>query len=267
MNKKLFFVSCFCVCLLLLISCKTKHFAVSKPSTNQPAEDIMTLMKKNQFRFITLSLKFNAEVQSGEETNSFSGNIYIVKDSTIWISIQKLGMEAFRMLITPDSVKMLDRINKVYMAGDYFILSQMLKSNFDFDLLQALFTGNDTENYGIFGFVTEKENDSYILSNKNRKKQTGRSVSDSMDQKIRISAGDYKIVKNIMKKETDSSSKTLEVAYSEFLDFEGQKFPQKIDFQLSDTRTITASVVFTRITPEKKESFPFSVPSTYSIKN
>jgi hypothetical protein len=267
MNKRLFFVLCFFVCLLLHISCRTKQLAVSEPSTNQPAEDLMTLMKKNQFRYKTLSLKFNAEVQSGEETNSFSGNIYIVKDTTIWISIQKLGMEAFRMLIKPDSVKMLDRINKVYMAGDYFVLNRMLNSNFDFDLLQALFTGNDTDHYETAGFVTEKINDTYILSNKNRKKQAGGSFSESMDQKIMIRAGDYKIVKNIMKKVTDTSSKTIEVTYSEFLGFEGQKFPQKIDFQLSDTRTINASIVYTRITPEKKESFPFSVPATYSIKN
>lgn len=267
MNKRLFFVLCFCVCLMLLISCRTRHLTASGPSTNLSEEDIVELMKKNQFRFITLSLKFNAEVQTGEENNSFSGNIYIVKDSTIWISVQKLGLEAFRLLITPDSVKMLDRINKVYIAGDYFVLSQMLKSNFDFDILQALFTGNDTEQYTTTGFVTKKENDAYILSHKNRKKQSGGSVPDSMNQEIWARDGDFKIVKNIMKKETVDGTKTIEVSYSEFQDFEGQKFPQKIDFQLIDIKTITASIVFTRITPEKKESFPFSIPATYTLKN
>jgi len=267
MNNKRFFAACFFVCLMLHISCRTQHLAVAEPNNNQPQEDIMTLMKKNQFHFKTLSLKFNAEVQSGEETNSFSGNIYIVKDSSIWVSIQKMGMEAFRILVTPDSVKMLDRINKVYIAGDYFVLSQMLKSSFDFDLMQAVITGNDMENYETTGFITEKVNEAYVLSNENREKQTGVSVSGSMDQKITVRTGDYKIVKNIMKKATDSTSKTMDATYSEFLDFEGQKFPQKVDIQLSDTKIINTGIVFTRISPEKKENSPFSVPASYSIKN
>lgn len=266
MNNKWFFAACFFVCLMLHISCRTQHLAVTKPINKQPTEDIMTLMKKSQFHFKTLSLKFNAEVQSREETNNFSGNIYIVKDSSIWVSVQKLGMEAFRMLLTPDSVKMLERINKVYIAGDYFVLSQMLKSSFDFDFIQAVITGNDMENYETTGFITEKVNESYVLSNENRKKQTGAFVSDSMDQQITLRTGDYKIVKNTMKKATSSTSKTLDATYSEFLDFEGQIFPQKVDLQLNDTRTINANIVFTRISPEKKENSPFSVPASYSIK-
>ena len=266
MNNKLFFASCFFICLMVHVSCKTKHLAATELVNKQPSEDIMTLMKKNQFHYKTLSLKFNADVQNGEETNNFSGNIYIVKDSTIWVSVQKMGMEAFRILLTPDSVKMLDRINKVYIAGDYFVLSQMLKSGFDFDLLQAVITGNDMEKYESTGFIAEKENETYVLSNENRKKQAGIFVSDSLNQKIMIRTGDYKIIKNTMSKTTDSTLKTMEAAYSEFMDFEGQKFPQKLDIQLSDTRTINASIVFTRISPEKKENSPFSVPASYSIK-
>lgn len=267
MNNRRFFAACFLACLMLHISCRTQHLAITEPANSQALEEIMTLMKKNQFHFKTLSLKFNAEVQSGEETNSFSGNIYIVKDSSIWVSIQKMGLEAFRMLATPDSVKMLDRINKVYIAGDYLVLSQMLKSSFDFDFIQAIITGNDLENYETTGFIAEKINDAYVLSNKNRKKQTGVSVSGSMDQKITVSSGDYKIVKNIMKIATDSTSKTMEATYSEFLDFEEQKFPQKVDIKLSDNQTINAVIVFSRISPEKKENSPFSVPASYSIKN
>jgi hypothetical protein len=266
MNKSFFLITAFCLSLLFSFSCKTKEVVSHKTNITPNADGIVNLMKKKQFDFTTLSLKFNAEVQTEEESNSFSGNIYMVKDSTIWISVQKLGMEAFRFLITADSVKMLDRINKVFIAGDYVVLNKMLKTNFDFDQLQALITGNDAENYDTAGFAIEYEKNDIILSDKNRKKISGGITSDMNDQQLWINSDNYKIIKNIIKETYGQTIRSFECTYSDFQNFDGQKFPQKIDFQFSDTKTTKGSINFTRISPEKKETFSFTVPASYTRK-
>ena len=267
MNKRFLLIAALCLCVLFSFSCKTKQVVSHKTSITPSTDGIVNLMKKNQFHFTTLSLKFNAEAQTEEESNSFSGNIYMVKDNTIWVSIQKLGMEAFRFLITADSVKMLDRINKVYINGNYVVLNKMLNTNFDFDLLQALFTGNDTENYDTAGFAVEYEKNDIILSDKTRKNISGGISSDMIDQQLWINSDNYKIIKNIIKETHGQTIQSFECTYSDFHDFDGQKFPQKIDFQFSDTKTTKGSINFTRISPEKKETFPFTVPSGYERKN
>ncbi|HNW88534.1 MAG TPA: DUF4292 domain-containing protein [Bacteroidales bacterium] len=266
MNNRIFVLAVFCVVLMMLISCKTKQPVISETPINSDKADTIRLMKKNQFQFHTLSLKFTADVQTGEEINDFSGNIYIVKDTTIWISVQKLGLEAFRLLITPDSVKILDRINKIFIAGDYMALNEILKTDFDFDILQALITGNDPDNYETAGFSEKNENGFIILVNGNRKKKSGDIDPGSINQELWLSSGDYKICKNIIREDPLNSSRIVEFDYSEFQDFDGQKFPQKIDFQVSDTKTTKGGIVYTRVNPEKKETFPFTVPASYERK-
>jgi len=271
MNKRIFILAAFFLVVFLQNSCKTKQVIFHEfyiPNT----EELAKLMKKNQFQFNTLSLKFNAEAQSGEEDNSFSGNIYIVKDSLIWASIQKLGLEAFRFLITSDSVKMLDRINKVYLAGDYLVLNEMLKSNLDFYLLQALITGNDTKENDTTGFIGTNGDGCVILSSKKRKNLSESFSSDSVNQEIWLNSENYKIIKNSIIKSQKQLSNTVdfvnlfEVNYSDFQDLDGQKFPGKIDFQMNDLKKIKGSIKYTRISPEKKETFPFSIPDSYKRK-
>lgn len=267
MNKRIVVFAVFCIIMFVQISCKTKQVVFNEILYTPNTQEIVGLMEKNQFRYNTLSLKFKAEAQYGDENNSFSGNIYIVNDSMIWVSIQKLGIEAFRLLFSSDSVKMLNRIDKTYLSGDFNTLNKMLNARFDFNILQALLTGNDVKNYETAGFVGKYDKDGVVLSYENRKKQTGGSSLDLLNQELWFKTEEYKISRNIIKEVSENSSRTIEFKYSEFQDFGGQKFPQKIEFEISDIKKITGDIIFTRISPDKTETFPFTVPANYTLKN
>lgn len=267
MSKRVFFIATLCLSILFSFSCRTKHVVFKEILYAPNTEEIVGLMEKNQFRYNTLSLKFNAEVQSGDENNSFSGNIYLVKDSLMWVSIQKLGIEAFRFLILTDSVKMLNRIDKTFRSGDFNTLNKMLNTRFDFYVLQALFTGNDVKNYETAGFIGKYDGYSVILSYENRKKQSEGFAPDFLNQELWLKTGEYKISKNIIKEVSENSSRTIEFKYSEFKDLSGQKFPQKIEFEINDAKKIKCNISFTRISPDKTETFPFTIPLNYTRKN
>jgi len=266
MNKRLIVAAFCCICLLFQISCKTKRIADTPAVDQSRPEDVVKLMRKNQFRFTTLSLKFNADAQTGEGSSTFSGNIYMVKDSMIWVSIQKLGLEAFRFLVTNDSVKILDRINKVYIAGGHEMLDNMLKMKFDFALFQAIITGNDNEKFTTAGFA-EKQEEDYIILNYSGIKMQSAGQDTLFSQEIWLLKGIYKIGKNIFTEHSGNIARTAGFDYSGFQDFGEQKFPQRIDFRISDSGSITGSIIYTRISPEKKENAPFSVPAGYGQKN
>ena len=267
MNKRIFILAVFFLGVFIQISCKTKQLVFHDLYTPN-TEELVKLMKKNQFQFNTLSLKFNVEAQSGEENNGFSGNIYIVKDSLMWLSIQKMGMEAFRLLITPDSVKMLDRINKVYFPGDFHIINNMLKTSFDFEFLQTAITGNDVESYDTAGYTVVVEDTCYVLNFEKRYRNNGGTNADYFIQKIYLSKINGKIIKNAITAPRPQQLMTLLLSYSGFQDFNGKKFPSVITFSAkSESRTTTGYITFTRISPEKKESAPFTIPDGYKRGN
>ncbi|HOH84354.1 MAG TPA: DUF4292 domain-containing protein [Bacteroidales bacterium] len=263
MNNRVPFLVICCVAMLLLFSCRTKQAVLELKPGKTVDGDSSAAMKIQPFLFHTLSLKFDAEVQSGDENNNFSGNIYVVRDSALWVSVQKFGLEVVRVLITNDSVRMLDRINKSYLAGDFSLISGILKTSIDFDGLQSLITGNDVMSYEDAGYTEKNTGDTLVYYFAKRKKKTGTS---SISQEIMVNKVDNKICKNTINNLSQNSG-WASFSYSDFESFDGQKYPGKIAFQVSNTGTLEGIIEFTRITPEKKESLPFNVPDTYVRKN
>ena len=72
---------------------------------------------------------------------SFTANVRIKRDRAIWMSLSKLGFEGFRVLIRPDSVFVISRLERLYIAEDIGAFARKYDINADFSTLQGLFTG------------------------------------------------------------------------------------------------------------------------------
>jgi hypothetical protein len=70
--------------------------------------------------------------------------IRLEKDRKIWVSINAtiLGIEVFRALITPDSVKVLNKTAKLYQLRSVSYLQEISHLPFDFKTLQSIILGN-----------------------------------------------------------------------------------------------------------------------------
>jgi len=80
---------------------------------------------------------------SDGKDNEFNCVVRIKKDSMIWVSINAvLGFEAFRLLITHDSVKILDRLHKIARLRSVTYLQDQVHLPVDFQTLQDLLIGN-----------------------------------------------------------------------------------------------------------------------------
>jgi len=69
------------------------------------------------------------------------------KDSLIWIHMSKLSVEAARLQITPDSISMINRLEKLYVREDIAELSNRLGVDMNFHTLQAWILGDILHNY------------------------------------------------------------------------------------------------------------------------
>ncbi|MBC3784936.1 DUF4292 domain-containing protein [Spirosoma utsteinense] len=93
------------------------------------------------FRYLTAKSKISFKSPEQDIDNA-NINIRVRKDSVIWLSVSKLGIEAVRGLITRDSITIIDKIHREYTVYDFPTLSKQFNFEMNFALLQALIVGN-----------------------------------------------------------------------------------------------------------------------------
>lgn len=231
-------------------------------------EFIFSKMKDAQFDFRTMNVKFQAKVESEKNNMSFGGSMRIIKDRTIWLSLSAIvGIEAFRVYISPDSVKMINRLNKTYFKGDYQLINELLRTPFDFDMLQALVTGNDFSYYENNIFKVGEDDKAYKISTPGRKKLKNYVANQSdMDrvlvQDLWISPDNYKIIRQQIKEISKENSK-LVVDYSAFVAFDDQFLAHQIDVSVEAEQKMKVMIDFEKVTVDEEITVPFMIPENY----
>ncbi len=112
---------------------------------NRPArpgiEEARTNVAEIDFRYLTAKSKISFKSPEQDIDNA-NINIRVRKDSLIWLSVNKLGIEAVRGVITRDSITIIDKIHREYAVYDFPTLSRQFNFEMNFALLQALIVGN-----------------------------------------------------------------------------------------------------------------------------
>ncbi len=142
--KRSLYISIFLILVLLVSGCKS-HKESSKEMYLPKMEkaELIAEIQQRTLQYETLSARIQADIALGKTQLSSKVQLKMQKDQCIQFSIQPmLGIEAARIEITPDSIRMLDRINKVYAKSGIEYLRTVFAISFEFDFynLQSLLT-------------------------------------------------------------------------------------------------------------------------------
>jgi hypothetical protein len=255
----------------LLFSCKTKQ----KITLNngkcildyKNAKTLTAKLKANEFRFNKLNAKLSVESLIDSTTNSFSINLRMRKDSVIWMSISKFGIEGARVLITRDSVKLYTSIpTKRYFKGDFSYISKLLNTDLDFEILQSLLVGNSVAFYD----EDEKlkpgtDNCQYTLGtirkHKLRKVIRGKDLKEPA-QSIYMSTGTFKIARILFYE--FNPDRSLDVKFNDYTTIDStQLFPTKINLLFKSDKTFSIDIAYTKTDFNADQTFPFKIPDDY----
>ena len=264
--------------ILLLGSCKSTQVVVSEPkqlpkdtltSRKQVKVDSVFLkMKSNEINFDWMQSKFSVDYENGDDKKSFGGQIRIKRDSAIWVSISLINMEFYRVMITQDSIKMLDKFHNTYFAAKIDYINKLLNTDLDYDMLQALLTGSDFPYYenNVFEVLT-LGNDIFLSTISRRKLKkivaTNEEYEKILVQNMRIDKASYKILKQSVKQVRDPNKK-IEIEYSNFLSFANQLFPMILEIKMEDSKTIKVKIEYSKTIFDEVQSFPMKVPDGYT---
>lgn len=254
--------------ILALSSCRSTRPLIKEPLKEQGPEYLYSRLKQSEFRFDRLSMKFTASYSDKKSSADLNGQIRIRKDSLIWITASPaMGLEMFRMVITTDSVKYLNRMNKDYFAGDYALVSRFLQIDVDFDMLQSILLGNDFQFYETNNFRASIDNLNYKLSTTGRRKIRKEAEAAKNDpvillQNIWLDPSSYKI-KKIDLKEYMKDNRKLTATYGDFQALNDQIYPSDIRFEIQAEEKSKVRVKYDKVATGEQMTYPFSIPPNY----
>ena len=253
----------FLLIILFITGCKSSKKVETVVSGGAKSHnEFFEQMEERAFRFNTLTARLNAELKMSKNNMSSRVDLKMVRDSAFQLSVQPfLGIEVFRAEFTVDSIKVVDRMNKRYVAERYADLKGQTPIEFNFYNLQALFTNR------IFlpghQQIQPKEFKRFKLSQDGDKAEI--KVKDAIGLLYTFFAdSEEKLLSTYI---TDPSEQyALQWDYADFRVTDGQSFPQLMDVNVLSNGSSQGGVAFrfSRIQTNVPVNLDFSIPAKYN---
>jgi hypothetical protein len=248
----------------LLFSCKTSEKeAYTGPLPSLTAAEILSKSAVNR-NFGELSAKVSISYAKGTEKQTVSAKVRMKQDSIIWVSVAPIfGIELIRAVITPDSLMLLDRFNKRYYKGDFDRINQMLKTELNFAMLQALLTGNTIELYEAERYQSRSESNRYIIdvAARSKKELKKGALPPRINQQSWIEPQHFSVTRGLI--HDTSSEYKMDATYSDLRAVGAIHFPQTMSFQIAGKEPMKVDLQWSNTEFTSGQEFPFSVPDKY----
>jgi hypothetical protein len=212
------------------------------------------------FDYLTAKSKFSFKNETQNIDNA-NVSIRIKKDSLIWFSVNGVGFEVARGIITPDTIVFMDKFHKEYYAYSYEQLSREFNFDLSYGLLQSIIVGNlpvpRTPNEKV-----RREKDFLLL-----RQDDGRIMLDSY-----IGEKNRKLKRLQAVEQPTKNSLTLD--YEDFTELNSYLFPFTslitLDVQSKKDKKFYQTVMRIKHSkvelPSKAPGFPFTIPQSYQKK-
>lgn len=141
------------VTILLLFSCKAKKqlVQVNRPviadsavvKTDRTKSEKLTAIQGRQINFNTFSGKARTHLEIDDKGYDVTMNIRIQKNKQIWVSITAIaGIEVARAVITPDSIKIINKLQSVYLKKPFSYVYQYTGRQINYKTVESIVIGN-----------------------------------------------------------------------------------------------------------------------------
>nr|MBA3970889.1 DUF4292 domain-containing protein [Bacteroidota bacterium] len=232
------------------------------------ARTLTSNLKTNEFKFDRLNAKFSAETEIDSSSASFTVSLRMKKDSLIWMSISKLGIEGARVLISKDSVKLVNRLKNTFFIGDFAYISKLVNTELDFEMLQSLLVGNSVEFYDEDEKIKPGiDNCQYTLGTIRKKKlrkvmEKGKELKEPA-QSIYMDPETFKVARILFYE--FAPERSFNAVYNDFkaIPDSPQQFPMKMNYTIKAQKCVKMAIEYSKVVLNEEQSFPFKIPENY----
>ncbi len=216
---------------------------------------VMTSFNSHHINFKTFSAKIKAEYQDNDgKKPDVIAFVKIIKDSAIWMSLQSafLSIEAFRLYVTPDSVILVNKLEKEVKYRSIEYLQEVTEIPFDFNTLQDLLVGNPI--FVDSNVVSYKQTENHILV---------ATVGKIFKHLLTLSPDDKKLLHSKLDDIDVSRNRTADITYSDFTNSPGFIFSTYREITVSEKNKLDIRLNYKQFEFNKPLSFTFNVQKNF----
>jgi hypothetical protein len=227
---------------------------IVKEDSAKVIKDILGKMDAQHIDFTTFSAKLDVDyVGSDGKKENVNAKLQMYKDSIIWVSITGLlNIEGVRAIVTRDSVKILNKLDKKYTARSVAYLQEVSGLPLDLPALQNLLLGNP-----VFVDTTAlsytKDNNKVLLLSSGSLFKHLLTLTENENTLIFSKLDDLDAKRN----------RTSDLSYDNYENKKGVNFSTKRRIAISDKTKLDIKLDFKNYSFNETLSFPFSVPKNY----
>ena len=236
---------------LFLYACGSNKDVVISSLENLSSKSIVKKVNQSHLDYNWFTAKLSGKIEIDGADAPVSANLRIRKDSVIWLSVSALlGVEVARIQVTPDSLKLINRINKTYWKGDFQDVESTYGISANYEQLEGVLVGQiSLENQKMKSIVLENK---YLLFNKN-KKETPQSKA-WIDNRFLIHTFLLE----------DEQKQSFTVHYLEYEKHAQRWVPLKINLLLAKPEQQTkASFTYSKVNINTPKKVNFNIPESY----
>lgn len=242
--------------VLLLSACSKKVTRPAVATASAPKAAVNTVITRMNEGAVTYR-HFTAKARvhlSPDGDKDYSGNLTLrmERNTCLWASLSvALGIEAARVYVTRDSVYVLNRLKREYVAQSLSYFQQFTSAPVTLQTLQHLFTGNtlftlpdtlrsdSSAEAGWFFSCVLNEVVYAVYVNKDNMKPSAQHLTDSARQQH------------------------LQVQYSDYQKEDVQNIPRKIALQAQAKATMKVTFDYQNVSFAPFDEIQFSIPASY----
>ena len=230
--------------LLLLDSCGSHRKNVA-PTETMLTEALIQQVEQNETQWDWFTAKLNIQPESGMISN-LGGQIRMQRDSVIWISVTAvLGVEAVRIMLTPDSLFVINKLENTYSKESLEKLKMRFGTEISFSDIQNTLLGNGLWMLGKGEKTRESDESYYKLGN------------PSNYDLIWVEQEKFRTAKAYHAERFFQ----LRTTYSGFETFGANLIPTEIGLDLKGMYTFAGKMKYSSVSINEAASFPFKITS------
>jgi hypothetical protein len=248
--------------ILIMFGCKAKKHLVevTRPSVadsvavkpdNSKSEKLEAI-KTRQINFNTFSGKARTHLEIDGKGYDVTMNIRIQKSKQIWVSITAIaGIEIARVAITPDSIKIINKLQSAYLKKPFSYVYQYGGRQINYQTVEAIVVGN-----AVPGFLNP---DATIAANGSNMIISG--ILNDLSYQATFGA-DLKV--SSLKLANTKATQKLDVNNSEFIQADNRILPSVIAIN-SYQNGLKADLHYIKAEFDGQLDTPFNEPKGYIL--
>jgi hypothetical protein len=215
-------------------------------------------IQNNKIEFKTFSAKIKVHYQASDgKNNDFTAYLLMIKDSIIWVRVSAtiVDFEAFRLLVTPDSVKLINRLNKTYQLRSASYLQEVIHIPLSFKTLQDLLIGNPV--YVDSNIVYYKKEPTHLVL---------MSVGKLFKNYLMVNKDNYTVQHSKLDDIDVTRARTCEITYSDYVPLDSAFFSMYRQVSVTEKASVDIQLNFKEYNFNRPLSISFKVPKNYKRK-